>query len=448
MNERCGPLKVEEGWHRWSADVDVRRAVQPLVGRIVRVAAATMIGSAIEAFDFLAYGTAAAIVFNKLFFPTIDAKAGTVAAFGAFASGFFARPVGGLIFGHFGDRLGRKAMLTLSLVLMGTATVLIGALPTYAVAGIWAPVLLVILRVVQGLSFGGELAGAMLMAVEHAPPGRKAFFGSLPQGGTPIGLLLSTGAFALAGKLPEDDFMSWGWRLPFLASAILILVGVFIRLRVEESPAFVAVRVAHRRSSFPARDVFLQHRRAFLLTFGAKLGEVTLYFTLVVFAVSYALSTLKFARAAVLEAVMMGAAFQIVTIPMFGWLGDRIGSQRLYAAGGLLLAAVAVPLFMAIGDGSRVSFTVAMVIGLALNYASMFGPQSELYGAQFPAELRYSGMSLGIQLAAAVGGGLAPIIATGMVARYRSVVPVGVYLAALGLLATTCALLMKRPEDQ
>jgi MFS transporter, MHS family, shikimate and dehydroshikimate transport protein len=208
---------------------------QPLAGRIARVAAATMIGSAIEAFDFLAYGTAAAIVFNKLFFPTIDATAGTIAAFGAFAAGFFARPVGGLIFGHFGDRLGRKAMLTLSLVLMGTATVLIGALPTYAVAGIWAPVLLVILRVVQGLSFGGELAGAMLMAVEHAPAGRKSLFGSLPQGGTPMGLLLSTGAFALAGKLPDDEFLSWGWRLPFLASAILILVGVFIRLRVEES---------------------------------------------------------------------------------------------------------------------------------------------------------------------------------------------------------------------
>jgi MFS transporter, MHS family, shikimate and dehydroshikimate transport protein len=440
------PLKVEEGGHRSGAAIVM--GTQPLAGRIARVAAATMIGSAIEAFDFLAYGTAAAIVFNKLFFPTIDATAGTIAAFGAFAAGFFARPVGGLIFGHFGDRLGRKAMLTLSLVLMGTATVLIGALPTYAVAGIWAPVLLVILRVVQGLSFGGELAGAMLMAVEHAPAGRKSLFGSLPQGGTPMGLLLSTGAFALAGKLPDDEFLSWGWRLPFLASAILILVGVFIRLRVEESPAFVAVRLAHRTSSFPARDVFLQHRRAFLLTFGAKLGEVTLYFTLVVFAVSYGLSTLKFARADILQAVMIGAALQIVTIPLFGWLGDRIGSQRLYAAGGLLLAITAVPLFMAIGTGSLVSFTVAIVIGLALNYASMFGPQSVLYGAQFPPELRYSGMSLGIQLAAAVGGGLAPIIATRLVARYGSVVPVGVYLAALGILATICALLMKRPEAQ
>jgi MHS family shikimate/dehydroshikimate transporter-like MFS transporter len=406
-----------------------------------------MIGSAIEAFDFLAYGTAAAIVFNKLFFPTIDATAGTVAAFGAFASGFFARPIGGLIFGHFGDRLGRKAMLTLSLVLMGTATVLIGALPTYAVSGIWAPVLLVTLRVAQGLSFGGELAGAMLMAVEHAPPGRKSFFGSLPQGGTPVGLLLSTGAFALAGKLPEDDFMSWGWRLPFLASAVLILVGIFIRLGVAESPAFMTIKAAHRRSSFPARDVFLGHRRAFLLTFGAKLGEVTLYFTLVVFAVSYALSTLKFARAEVLETVMMGAALQVVTIPLFGWLGDRVGSQRLYAAGGILLATTSIPLFMAIANGSLVSFTAAMVIGLAFNYAIMFGPQSALYGAQFPAELRYSGMSLGIQLAAAVGGGLAPIIATGLVARYGSIVPVGVYLATLGFLATICALLMKRPED-
>ena len=337
-------------------------------------------------------------------------------------------------------------MLTLSLALMGLATVLIGALPTYAQAGIWSPILLVALRIVQGLSFGGELAGAMLMAIEHAPFGRKSLFGSLPQGGAPFGLLLSTGAFALVNTLPEASFLSWGWRLPFLASSILIVVGVFIRLRVDESPAFVAIKAAQRTSPFPARQVILRHLPSFVLTFGGKLGEVTLYYTLVVFAVSYAVSKLGMARGDVLRAIMIGAAFQIVTIPLFGWLGDRIGSKILYAAGGLLLAVMAVPLFLAIGSGSATAFTAAVVVGLAVIYACMFGPQSELYGAQFPAELRYTGISLGIQFAAAVGGGLAPIVATSLVARFGSIVAVGFYLAALGLLATFCAALMRSPQ--
>lgn len=413
---------------------------------MTKVAAATMVGSAIEAFDFLAYGTAAALVFNKLFFPSVDGATGTLAAFGAFATGFFARPIGGVIFGHYGDRLGRKAMLTLSLVLMGVATVLIGLLPTYASAGIWAPIALVTLRVLQGLSFGGELAGAMLMAVEHAPAGRKSFFGSLPQGGTPIGLLLSTGAFAATSTmLPEADFLSWGWRLPFLASAILIVVGLFIRLSVAESPEFAQVKAARRTSPFPARDVVLRHMRPLLLTIGGKLGEVTLYFTIVVFSVSYAISTLGFARGDVLRAIMIGAACQIVMIPFFGWLGDKFGSRRVYGFGGALLAIMAIPLFLAIGSGSLTAFTIAVIVALALNYASMFGPQSDLYGAQFPAELRYSGMSLGIQIAAAIGGGLAPIVASALVAAYGSIVSVGVYIAALGLLAALCAALMRSP---
>ena len=416
--------------------------------RLRRVAVATMIGTAIEAFDFLAYGTAAALVFNRYYFPAVDPAAGTLAAFGAFASGLFARPIGGVIFGHFGDRIGRKTMLMLSLLLMGASTVLIGVLPTYAQAGIWSPVLLVALRVVQGLSFGGELAGAMLMAVEHAPCGRKSFFGSLPQGGAPFGLLLSTGAFALANLLPDASFLAWGWRLPFLASSILIVVGIFIRLRVEESPAFVGVKTARRVSAFPARQIILCRLPSLLLTFGGKLGEVTLYYTLVVFSLSFAVLQLGMARADVLRAIIIGAAFQIVTIPAFGWLGDWIGSKLLYALGGLLLAITAVPLFMAIGSGSTSAFTAAVVVGLAVNYACMFGPQSELYAAQFPPEIRYTGVSLGIQFAAAIGGGLAPIIATTLVAGFGSIVAVGFYLSALGFLAAVCAALMRDPAGE
>jgi MFS transporter, MHS family, shikimate and dehydroshikimate transport protein len=423
--------------------------VAPASSSLKKVAAATMVGSAIEAFDFLSYGTAAALVFGKLFFPSVDSTAGTLAAYAAFATGFFARPIGGLIFGHFGDRLGRKAMLTLTLIVMGAATVLIGLLPTYASAGIWAPIALVALRLAQGLSFGGELAGAMLMAIEHAPAGRKCFFGSLPQGGTPIGLLLSTSAFAATSTmLSEAEFVTWGWRIPFLASALLIAVGLFVRLKVAESPEFVEVKETRRLSHFPARDIVLRHLRPLLLTIGGKLGEVTLYFTLVVFSVSYAVSTLGFTRGDVLRAVMIGATCQIVMIPFFGWLGDKFGSRRVYGIGGLMLTFMAIPLFQAIGSGSLLAFTVAVAVGLAVNYASMFGPQSDLYGAQFPAELRYTGMSLGIQIAAALGGGLAPIIATTLVTAYGSIASVGVYIASLGLLAVACASLMRSPDKQ
>lgn len=414
---------------------------------LTRVALATMVGSAIEAFDFLAYGTAAALIFNKLFFPTFDPTVGTLAAFGSFAAGFFARPVGGAIFGHFGDRFGRKTMLTASLVLMGGATVLIGCLPTYADIGIWAAVLLTVLRIVQGLSFGGELAGAMLMAVEHAPANRKSFFGSLPQGGTPIGLLLSTGTFALATQLPEQAFFSWGWRLPFLASAVLVVVGVFIRLRVAESPEFARVKMDGVTARVPARDVLVKHWRALLLTIGGKLSEVTLYFTIVVFSLSFVTSKLGFARSEALQAITIGAAFQIVTIPLFGWIGDKVDAKRLYAFGAILLLVMAIPLFRAVESGSHLGYQIAVIVGLAVNYAVMFGPQSQLYAAQFPTSLRYTGMSLGIQTAAALGGGLAPVVATVLLSSYGSLTAVGVYLSGLAGISAICASLMRSPAE-
>lgn len=415
----------------------------PLSRPMMRVAMASMAGTAIEAFDFLAYGTAAALVFNKLFFPSFDPATGTLAAFGAFASGLFARPVGGIIFGHFGDRIGRKSMLIVSLVLMGICTVLIGLLPTYESIGVWAAVLLVLLRIGQGISFGGELGGAMLMAVEHAPAGKKSFFGSMPQAGAPIGILLSSGAFALMNLLPNESFMSWGWRVPFLASSILIAVGVFIRLKVEETPDFAAVKKQHKTSLLPARDVLVRHMRPLLLTIGGKLAEVTLIYTIIVYSISYATLNLGFSRADALYAVVIGSVCQIISIPFFGWVGDKVGARRLYIAGTLLLAAMAVPLFHAMGSGSLATYTVAVVIALTLNYAIIFGPQSSLYSAQFPAELRYSGMSIGIQVAAALGGGLAPIIAATLVAHQGGIESVGVYLAALGLIGALSAYLMR-----
>ena len=408
-----------------------------------KVGAATMAGTAIEGFDFLAYGTAAALVFNRLFFPNFDPVTGTLAAFGTFASGMLARPLGGIVFGHYGDRLGRKAMLTLSLLMMGICTVLIGLLPTYESIGLWAAVLLVLLRIGQGLSFGGELGGAMLMAVEHAPPRWRSLVGSMPQMGAPIGVLLSSGAFALVTRLPEDAFLHWGWRLPFLASALLIVLGVFIRSRLGESPEFEAVKAHRRTAALPARDVLVAHWRPLLLTIGGKLAEVTLIYTILVFSISYAVTRLGFSRGDALHALVLGSSLMVLTIPLFGWLADRVGARRLYVAGGVLLALMAVPLFQAIGSGSLAAYTAAMVVALALNYPLMFAPQSNLYAAQFPAELRYSGISIGIQMAAALGGGLAPMIAAALVARYGSIAPVGAYVAVLGALAALSAWRMR-----
>jgi MFS family permease len=431
-----------------TAQAHAKRKFESSNRSMLKITIAMMIGGAIEAFDFLAYGTATAVVFNRLFFPTIDATAGQLAAFGAFAAGFFARPVGGLVFGHFGDRLGRKKMLMIGLILMGVATVAIGLLPTYVSIGRTAPVLLVMLRIAQGISFGGEYAGGMLMMVEHAPVSRRSFFGSLPQCAAPIGLMLSTGAFALVSSLPEDAFLSWGWRLPFLASVVMFAVGIYVRRDVEESPVFASLQDSRKISEFPAGEVLKKYWRSLLLLIGGKLGEVTLYFTLVVFSVSYAITTLGLSRSEVLHAIAVAAVFQAAAIPLFGWLGDQIGARTVYILGGLLLALSAIPLLMAVGSGSLLAFRIAVIVGLSLNYGIIFGPQSHLYSEQFPGELRYSGMSIGIQIAGAFGGGLAPMVATSLIAKFGSILSVGVYLAALGLLAALCAYLMRSIHEK
>jgi MFS family permease len=336
-------------------------------------------------------------------------------------------------------------MLVLSLVGMGAATVLIGLLPTYGTIGLWAAVLLVVLRILQGLSVGGEMGGAVVLAVEHAPERYKSFFGSVPQTGAPIGLLLSTFAFAAVTRLAEQDFLSWGWRLPFLASAVLIVVGFYVRREIDESPEFTAIAAQHKTARVPTLTVFRDHLRPLLLTILGKLGEVTLFYLIIVFLLSYATRTNFMSRSEVLGAIVMGAGIQLGTIPLFGWLGDRVGQRLLYGLGGVLLAALAIPSMAVIDTRSVIGLKVAIITGLGLNYSLMFGPQASLYSAQFPPELRYSGLSLGIQLAAALGGGLAPIIATALLKASGSLLWIGAYLAALGLLATLCAWLMRPP---
>lgn len=306
---------------------------------------ASVIGTTVEWYDFLIYGTAAALVFNKLFFPSFDPFVGTLAAFGSYAVGFVARPFGGAVFGHFGDRTGRKTMLTLTMLIMGAGTFLIGCLPTYSSIGVWAPILLIALRLLQGIGIGGEWGGAVLMVIEHAPEGRRGFYGSLVQVGFPIGVAASTGTFLyMSQAMAEADFLAWGWRLPFLFSAVLIGVGLFIRMRLQETPAFAQVK-REGVSDAPLLDVILRQPRTFLIAVGMKVSEVAWVYVLTVFSIVYATTKLGLPRTLILNAILLAALAELVTIPLFGALSDRVGRKPLYIAGAILSAAFAFPMF-------------------------------------------------------------------------------------------------------
>lgn len=412
------------------------------------VAAATVIGTTIEWYDFFIFGTASALVFNKLFFPSFDPVTSTLASFTTFAVGLFARPFGGLLFGHFGDRVGRKSMLMLSLFMMGVPTVLMGLLPTYTDIGIWAAVLLVVLRVFQGIAVGGEWGGAVLMAVEHAGAGKRSLYGSLPQAGAPAGLILATLAFSFASSLPDSSFLEWGWRVPFLVSVALIVLGVFVRSKVAESPAFLKAKAAGETVAIPSVRVFAAHGRPLLLAIGAKLAEVTLFYLITVFMLQYATARLGLPRAQVLNSILLAAGVGLFTIPLFGFLGDRIGQRRVYGAGAVLLAIAAVPLFLIADTRDPMLIRLGIVVCLGVIYPMMFGPQPSLYAAQFPAAIRYSGISLGVALAAAIGGGLAPIVATSLLTATGGTMAVGLYLAGLAVLAAGCVFAMRTPQRQ
>ena len=334
-------------------------------------------------------------------------------------------------------------MLMSSLLLMGIPTVLIGLVPTYESIGLWAAAILVTLRILQGIALGGEWGGAVLMAVEHAPRDKASLFGSLPQAGVPAGLLLAAGAFALLGQLSERDFLTWGWRIPFVASFVLVIIGLLVRSRIAKSPVFTEIRDKKSLIALPAATVVRSHLRSLMLAVGAKLGEVTLFYVITVFVLSYATTTLGFSRGTVLQAIMIAAALALMTIPLFGWIGDRAGQRIVYFFGAVLLASFAVPMFVLIETRSVVWLTISIVTALGIIYPLMYGPQPSLYSAQFPPEVRYSGISLGVQLAGAIGGGLAPIVATSLLVKFGNTIAVGAYLGVLGIVAGVCVYLMK-----
>jgi len=381
------------------------------------VALASFAGTTIEWYDFFLYGTAAALVFNKVFFPTFAPLTGTLAAYGTYAVGFVARPLGGVVIGHFGDRIGRKSMLVLTLVLMGAATFLIGLLPTYEHIGLWAAVALVALRMVQGFGVGGEWGGAVLMAVEHAPPGSRGFYGSWPQIGVPAGLILATGAFSLASLLPEDQFLSWGWRLPFLLSIVLVGVGLFIRLKILETPAFARMKETGREARMPILVVLRQYPNQVLLAMGARVAENGSFYIYSVFSLTYATQYAGINRNVVLNAILLAAACDAVAIPFYGALSDRIGRRPVYLFGATMTAVLAFPFFWMIGTGSTPMVMLAMLAVFLLSHAPMYAPQAAFLSELFGARVRYSGASLGSQLASVVAGAPAPLIATALMAK-------------------------------
>ena len=409
-----------------------------------RVVAASMIGTTIEWYDFFLYGSAAALVFNRLFFPEFDPLVGTMLAFATYALGFVARPVGGIVFGHYGDRIGRKKLLMLSLVLMGVATVLIGLLPTYNQIGIWAPVALIVLRLVQGFAVGGEWGGAVLMAAEHGDAKRRGFWASWPQAGVPAGNLLAAGVLALMAALqPEEEFLDWGWRVPFVLSALLVVVGWYIRNRVSESPMFEAeIEAAEAPAKVPAMDVLREKPKALVLGAGLRVGENISYYILTVFSLTYLVDVSHESRSLALNALLVGAAVQFFAIPMFALLSDRIGRRPVYAFGGLGLAAWCFLLFPLLGSGDNGLIVLALVVGLVL-HGAMYGPQAAFITELFPTRIRYSGVSLAYQLTSIVAGSLAPIIALWLYREYGSATPVAIYVGTACAISGLSALLAK-----
>ncbi|MFM8270803.1 MAG: MFS transporter [Gemmata sp.] len=400
---------------------------------VARVVAASFVGTAIEWYDFFLYGTAAALVFNELFFPTVDPAAGTMAAFGTYAVGFVARPFGGVLFGHFGDRVGRKSALVATLMLVGLSTFAIGLLPTYRTAGIVGPLLLILLRFVQGLGVGGEWAGAVLMVAERGNPRCRGFAASWVQAGAPVGLLLATGAFGLVSLLPEADFLAWGWRVPFLLGVLLTGVGLFLRVKVFESPLFAKLLEEKPAEGLPLVEVLRKHTRGVLLAMGARVAENAFYYFFTVFVLSYGTQYLSLPRTVLIDGVLIAAVVHLIATPLFGALSDRVGRRPVYVGGALFLAAFSFPFFFLMGTREPVWVWCAISAGM-VGHAAMYGPQAAFLSELFGTNVRYTGASLGYQLAAPLSGGIAPLIATALLRESGGEPwPVGVYLVAMAL---------------
>ncbi len=423
-------------------------AVQTKVEKKVLIA--SLVGSSIEWFDYFLYGTVAALVFNTAFFHSEDPTVGLMLAYASFALSFFIRPLGGVIFSHIGDKIGRKKTLVLTLSLMGGATVLMGFLPTYEQIGVIAPILLILLRLIQGIGLGGEWGGALLLAVEYAPKGKRGFFGSVPQMGVTVGLLLGTIALSLMSLLPEAAFMSWGWRVPFILSALLVIFGLWIRKGIEETPSFKKVQEKGEVARIPFLETMRSHWKEVLISIGAKVVETAPFYIFGTFIVFYATTQLGFSRTATLNAVTIATIVTTILIPIMGGLSDKIGRKRLYVGGTILMMVYAFPYFWLLHQGSVALLIIATVLGLGIIWAPITAVLGTMFSEIFKSNVRYTGITLGYQIGAALAGGTAPLVATALLAAFNySYVPVALYIiltSAISLLAVA-AIRDRKSED-
>jgi metabolite-proton symporter len=414
-----------------------------------RILIASLVGSSIEWFDYFLYGTVAALVFNQLFFVTEEPTIGLLLAYASFALSFFIRPFGGIIFSHIGDRIGRKKTLVLTLSLMGVATFGMGLMPTYQAIGVWAPILLIGLRLIQGLGIGGEWGGALLLAVEYAPPEKRGLFGSIPQMGVTIGMLMGTIALWLMTMLPEEIFMTWGWRVPFLLSALLVIFGLWIRQGIDETPDFKKVKESGDIPKLPIVDTLKYHWREVLIAIGAKVVETAPFYIFSTFVVSYATTNLGFSRSATLAAVTIATVITTILIPIMGSLSDKIGRMKLYVAGTVGMILFAFPYFWLIHQGSVPLLIVATIIGLGIIWSPITAVLGTMFSEIFDARVRYTGISLGYQIGAALAGGTAPLVATALLVSFdNSYVPVALYIIFTAVISLVAIWAIKNRRNQ
>lgn len=390
-------------------------AGSPSRGTLRHVMLAAAVGSALEWYDFFIYGAASALVFGPLFFPKYDAAVGVMASFATFAVGFLARPFGGLFFGHFGDRWGRKPVLVATLLLVGGSTFAIGLLPTYEQAGIWAPLMLLGLRLLQGFGAGAEYGGAVVMSVEFAPPGRRGLYGSFAPMGTTVGNALAGGVFWLVTSYSGDNLLTWGWRIPFLVSIVLLGLGVYIRARVSETPVFTEAREKRKPLKLPALEAIRRSPRNFFVVVGARLAENALGYLYPVFGLSYVITNLGMSREVAITGVILGNVALVCGLVFFAWLSDRIGRRPVYIFGALFSAAVAFPFFLLVGTREPLLIYLAFMVEMGIGSGAMFGPQAVYFAELFGPRLRYSGFAFARELGSIIAGGPSPFIAAVLV---------------------------------
>jgi metabolite-proton symporter len=409
--------------------------------QVRRAVIASTVGTSIEWYDFFLYGTIAALAFPKLFFPTSSPYAGTLESFATFFVGFAARPLGAWIFGHFGDRIGRKSTLIVTLLLMGIATFLIGVMPTYSTIGVWAAVLLIVLRICQGVGVGGEWGGSVLMSMEWHRGNRRGFIASWPQAGVPIGLALSIGAVRLASGVTGDNFTTSGWRYPFLASALLILVGLFIRLRVLETPLFAKVLERREVARQPVPEVVRHHWREIVLSALARMAEQAPFYVFTTYVLTYGTAELGLQRNFLLNAVLLAAVISLFTTPFFGYLSDLIGRRTMYMIGTVAVVVFAFPYIGLLNTATAALVVLAIVLSVVV-HDMMYGPQAAFIAESFPTRLRYSGASLGYQAASLIAGGPAPLLAAWLLHTFGSGYAIAGYLALTGVISTFAAAML------